>query len=55
MPTMSIIQSCFRFYLHEIEGRPKEEPGAGAAWIAGLWAKLKAGIRKSSAPSEGGS
>lgn len=26
VPTMSIIQSCFRFYLHEIEGLPHPEP-----------------------------
>ncbi len=44
VPTMSIIQACFRFYRHEIEGIPREEPkphGEGfRKKLGGLWAKL---------------
>jgi predicted PurR-regulated permease PerM len=44
VPTMSIIQSCFRFYRHEIEGIPREEPKPHGEWfrnkLGGMWAKL---------------
>ncbi len=52
VPTMSLIQSGFRFYLHEIEGlpRPGEEGGHGG-WMSALWAKLKARLTSASKPS----
>ena len=44
VPTMSIIQSCFRFYRHEIEGIPREESKPHGEWfrnkLGGLWTKL---------------
>jgi predicted PurR-regulated permease PerM len=33
VPTMSIIQSCFLFYRHEIEGLPTETRAAHGAWL----------------------
>ncbi len=49
VPTMSIIQSCFRFYLHEIEGLPREEHAPHGEWFrqkikafVGLFKKEKA-------------
>ncbi len=48
VPTMSLIQSCFRFYLYEIEGLPKpddDEEGSGHGAHGGLlsilWAKVR--------------
>lgn len=46
VPTMSLIQSCFRFYLHEIEGLPPEGPGDGPSAIARAWAWVRARFRK---------
>ncbi|MDF1701386.1 MAG: AI-2E family transporter, partial [Planctomycetota bacterium] len=42
VPTMSLLQSSFRFYLYEIEGLPgdDEEDGHGG-WVASLWAAIK--------------
>jgi predicted PurR-regulated permease PerM len=56
VPTMSIIQSCFRFYLHEIEGIPTDEDGEGHhhGWIAQLWRKLKARLGGAPAAPPGG-
>ena len=42
VPTMSIIQSCFRFYLHEIEGMPGEVEHPHGEWTRRLWKRLKA-------------
>jgi predicted PurR-regulated permease PerM len=54
VPTMSIIQSCFRFYLHEIEGIPMDDGdgdgGHHEGWITMLWQKLRA--RFGGAPAE---
>ena len=59
VPTMSLIQSCFRFYLHEIEQIPQpEDDGGHGGWMSALWEKLKArvsGKTGEAAASEGGS
>ena len=54
VPTMSLLQSSFRFYLYEIEGLPKDddEGGGHGGWVAGLWAKLKARFGKDDAAPE---
>lgn len=55
VPTMSLLQSSFRFYLYEIEGLPHgdDEGGGPGSWIGGLWAKLKARFRPGEAsPAE---
>jgi predicted PurR-regulated permease PerM len=36
VPTMSIIQSCFQFYRHEIEGVPWDEHKPHGEWVRGL-------------------
>ncbi len=41
VPTMSIIQSCFRFYLHEIEGMDKTEHKPHGAWLKKMWGRVK--------------
>lgn len=40
VPTMSIIQSCFLFYRHEIEGVPEEEPEPHGAWVQNALGRL---------------
>ena len=53
VPTMSIIQSCFRYYLYEVEGMPK--PGDDDKHLIGtLWEKGKALFVKQ-APEDGAS
>ncbi|MDA1196048.1 MAG: AI-2E family transporter [Planctomycetota bacterium] len=43
VPTMSLLQSSFRFYLHEIEGMPKDDDGGShGGWMGALWRKIKA-------------
>ena len=56
VPTMSLIQSCFRFYLHEIEGLPhEEEDGGHGGLLANLWAWVKAKLGGTpAAPAAGG-
>ena len=53
VPTMSLVQSSFRFYLYEIEGLPKppEDSGHGGL-ISSAWSFLKARVRP--APADGG-
>jgi len=41
VPTASIIQSCFKYYRHEIEGIPAEEAHGHGQWMRSLLAKLK--------------
>jgi len=44
VPTMSLIQSCFRFYLYEIEGLPKPDDdaeGSHGGFLSMLWAKVR--------------
>lgn len=54
VPTMSIIQACFRFYMHEIEGmpQPEHEPHGAAirGWLGRMWGR----IRGNPATSSGG-
>jgi predicted PurR-regulated permease PerM len=40
VPTMSIIQSSFMWYRHEIEGLPWEEEPAHGAWLRSLVSRL---------------
>ena len=47
VPTMSIIQSCFRFYLHEIEGLPKPEHDDKDSVLSKAWAWVKGRFGKS--------
>ena len=56
VPTMSLLQSSFRFYLYEIEGMPKDDEGDGhGGFISGLWAKLTSRFGSGDAkPSEEG-
>ena len=49
VPTMSIIQSCFQFYLYEIEGVPRTTPPAHGEWLRNLFRRRP----KGSAPAEG--
>ena len=49
VPTMSIIQSCFLFYLHEIEGLPKKAPPPHGGGFGGFWAKVKSVFGKKEA------
>jgi len=41
VPTASILQSCFRFYLHEVEGIPKEPDEPHLLWLRRLWTRLR--------------
>jgi predicted PurR-regulated permease PerM len=41
VPTASIIQSCFKYYRHEIEGVPPEEPHGHGRWVRSLIARSK--------------
>ncbi len=41
VPTASILQSCFRFYLHEVEGLPKPPRKPHGEWLGRLWARLR--------------
>ncbi|MDJ0973663.1 MAG: AI-2E family transporter [Planctomycetota bacterium] len=41
VPTMSLIQSCFRFYLHEIEGMPRSTPKPHGEWLKKMWARIR--------------
>ena len=50
VPTMSLIQSCFRFYLHEIEGMPRSTPKPHGEWLKKLWARIRG---KSAEPEAG--
>jgi predicted PurR-regulated permease PerM len=56
VPTMSLIQSCFRFYRHEIEHIPEDRDHGGdggpGGWISAVWAKFKARISGTAAPTE---
>jgi predicted PurR-regulated permease PerM len=56
VPTASIIQSCFRFYLHEIEGIPQEPESPHGEWLGRVWRKVKGWFsKKKDAPAEGAS
>ncbi len=51
VPTASIIQSCFRFYLHEIAGLPEpSDEGGHGRWFKNLLARIRG--RKAAAPSD---
>ena len=39
VPTASIIQSCFKYYRHEVEGVPIEEPSGHGAWLRRILGK----------------
>ena len=49
VPTMSIIQSCFRYYLHEVEGMPKPGDDDHKNWLEVLWSKCKQRFSKTEA------
>lgn len=51
VPTASIIQSCFKYYRHEIEGIPDEEAQGHGQWMRSVLAKLKG--RRTSAAGKG--
>jgi predicted PurR-regulated permease PerM len=54
VPTMSLVQSSFRFYLHEVEGLPREEERPHGEWLRRLWRRLKARFGGGDeAPAEG--
>ncbi len=40
VPTMSILQSCFLFYRHEIEGIPRHPPEPHGEWLRNLLRRL---------------
>ena len=50
VPTMSILQSCFRFYRHEIEGIPYVPAKPHGEWIRSA---LRRVFRRGGPPSEG--
>jgi predicted PurR-regulated permease PerM len=50
VPTASIIQSCFRFYLHEIEGLPQPPQNGHGDWVGHLWRKIKTAWRRDAPP-----
>jgi len=52
VPTASIIQSCFKYYRHEIEGVPHEPVQRHGQWVRKLLAKAK-GRRAVSTAREG--
>jgi predicted PurR-regulated permease PerM len=52
VPTASIIQSCFKYYRHEIEGVPDEAPHGHGQWIRRLVGRAKA--RRHAQPVAGG-
>ena len=41
VPTASIIQSCFKYYRHEVEGVPIEEPTGHGAWLMRILGKRR--------------
>jgi predicted PurR-regulated permease PerM len=41
VPTASIIQSCFKYYRHEVEGVPVEEPSGHGAWLLRILGKRR--------------
>ncbi len=44
VPTMSLLQSSFRFYLHEIEGHPSDDGEGGdghGGWVVAVWRKVR--------------
>jgi predicted PurR-regulated permease PerM len=50
VPTMSLLQSSFRFYLHEIEGHPSDDDEEGdglGGWISTIWRKVRGVFSKS--------
>jgi predicted PurR-regulated permease PerM len=51
VPTASILQSCFKYYRHEIEGVPPEPPSGHGRWIRSLLSRRKRAA--GTAPSEG--
>lgn len=54
VPTMSIVQSCFRFYLHEIEGHPQDDDDDGHGGLFSmLWEKIAARFSRNASSSEG--
>jgi predicted PurR-regulated permease PerM len=50
VPTASIIQSCFQFYRHEIEGIPWEPHSPHGAWMRNLFRRI---FRRGPPPQEG--
>jgi predicted PurR-regulated permease PerM len=52
VPTASIIQSCFKYYRHEIEGVPHEAPHGHGQWIRRLVGRARA--RREAQPATGG-
>jgi predicted PurR-regulated permease PerM len=40
VPTASIIQSCFQFYRHEIEGVPWDEEKPHGEWLRNVWRRI---------------
>jgi predicted PurR-regulated permease PerM len=53
VPTASIIQSCFKYYRHEIEGIPPETPTGHGTWLRRLLARKRAHVVAAPHP-EGG-
>lgn len=54
VPTMSILQACFRFYRHEIEGVPPAEHKGHGEWLKSIFRRLHKAT-KEPAPETGGS
>ena len=53
VPTMSILLSCFRYYLYEVEGMPKPDEDGHAGLLGSFWEKLKARFGKGDAKAGG--
>jgi predicted PurR-regulated permease PerM len=50
VPTASILQSCFRFYLYEVEGIPKTPRKRHGEWLQRLWSRVRG--RTTAPPAE---
>ncbi len=47
VPTASIVQACFLYYRHEVEGIPFTPPQPHTSWIARWWRARRAAVGKS--------
>jgi predicted PurR-regulated permease PerM len=54
VPTASIIQSCFQYYRHEIEGIPPKTPSGHGTWLRRLLARKGTRVAVASPRAEGG-